>query len=208
MFKVDDGFSPAPLKFLRALPSAMFNVFGNVAPMPPTLKSGKATSELSSKPPSSSGLVLLFLFFAGDGDFIMSMFKLALRVVAASALLKRFIGNGFAELLALPSSSSPLNIGDNNNDFSLFCFFFCVVVDVNGNLRLPSIEGCVGERCCEGGFLLTPTLLLDFNCFCFCFCCCEDGCFDGVDFFAAAAVAMVIFCIGIAATFLLLPLVC
>ena len=203
MFKVDDGFSPAPLKFLRALPSAMFNVFGNVAPMPPTLKSGKATSELSSKPPSSSGLVLLLLFFAGDGDFIMSMFKLALRVVAASLLLlKRFIGNGFAELFALPSSS---NIGDNNIDFSLFCFFFCVVVDVNGNLRLPSIEGCVGERCCEGGFLLTPTLPLDFNCCCWCCCCCEGGCFDGVDFFA---VAMVIFCTGIAATFLLLPLVC
>mmetsp|Transcript_7134 Transcript_7134/g.22189 ORF Transcript_7134/g.22189 Transcript_7134/m.22189 type:complete len:204 (+) Transcript_7134:223-834(+) len=203
MFKVDDGFSPAPLKFLRALPSAMFNVFGNVAPMPPTLKSGKATSELSSKPPSVSSLVLLLLFFAGDGDFIMSMFKLALRVVAASLLLlKRFIGNGFAELLTLPSPSSPSNIGDNNIDFSLFCFFFCVVVDVNGNLRLPSIESCVGERCCEGGFLLTSTLPLDFNCCC---CCCEGCCFDGVDFFA---VAMVIFCIGIAATFLLLPLVC
>jgi len=155
----------------------MFNVFGNVAPMPPTLKSGKAKSELSSNP-SSLVLLVLSLFFAGDGDFIMSMFKLALRAAAASWLLslKRFIGDGFVASLTLPSSSSSSSIGDSSD--ALFCLFFCVVVDVNGNLRLPSIEGCGGERCCEGRFLLTtlPDLI-------HCCRCCEVGCFDG-DFFA------------------------
>ena len=191
MFKVE--FSPAPPKFLRAPPGsgAIFNVFGNVAPIPPTCKLGKTRSKLSSS-------LVLLVFFAGDGDFIMSAFKLALRVLAASllvvSLLKRFIGDGFA-WLTLPLSSSSSKNGDND---VLLYFFFCVVVEVNGNFLLPSMEGCGDDRCCDWWFLLTT--LLDFTCCC----CCEVSCFDG-DFFAVVGA---IFCIGIAATFLLLPLVC
>ena len=50
-------------------------MFGNVA-----FKLGKTRSK-----PSSS--LVLLVFFAGDGDFIMSAFKLALRVLAASLLV-------------------------------------------------------------------------------------------------------------------------